>query len=285
VLFCIRDDDTSFFTDPDELERAYGELSKWGPISLAVVPFHRAGTSKGVPEKFRGRWSVHPLHENRQLVDYLRGGVTDGRYEIMLHGYYHDEPDGRREFEDRDDLAHRVADGRKYLEDVLGCRIRVFVPPRNTIGREGLTAIAREGLHLGGAAGVRSGWPLLSPRTWALWFRLRRWRRQGGAGTPWVLDLEDHREIPGNAVTPLSTVAQNEAILRSAIAVDGVFCAATHYWELGVPSRHPGDPLVGEQLRRLIDLARSSPRTTWQSVGDVVSSAMRVSRTSAPCAV
>src|SRR5262249_60832091 len=42
------------------------------PISLAVVPFHRAGTSKAVPDKFRGRWSVHPLHENQPLVDYLR---------------------------------------------------------------------------------------------------------------------------------------------------------------------------------------------------------------------
>ena len=99
MQFCIRDDDTSFFTSPEQLEQAYGELSQWGPISLAVVPFHRAGTSKGVPEKYRGRWSVHPLHENRSLVEYLRGGIAAGRYEVMLHGYYHDEPDGHWEFQ------------------------------------------------------------------------------------------------------------------------------------------------------------------------------------------
>ena len=69
-MFCIRDDDTSFFTSPEELEAAYGEAAQYGPISLAVVPFHRAGPSKAVPEKFRGRWTVHPLHENRELVDY-----------------------------------------------------------------------------------------------------------------------------------------------------------------------------------------------------------------------
>jgi len=38
-LFAIRDDDTSFFTRPEELEAVYRSL--WGqiPISLAVVPF------------------------------------------------------------------------------------------------------------------------------------------------------------------------------------------------------------------------------------------------------
>ena len=79
MYFCIRDDDTSYFTSPDDLENAYGEITRWGPVSLAVVPFHCAGTSKAVPEKFRGRWSVHPLHENTDLVHYLRDGVVAGR--------------------------------------------------------------------------------------------------------------------------------------------------------------------------------------------------------------
>ena len=153
MYFCIRDDDTSFFTSPEDLERVYGEVSQWGPISLAVVPFHRAGTSGVVPEKFRGRWSVHPLHENRPLVDYLRMGIAQGRFEIMLHGYHHDELHDRLEFAGGHDLAQRVADGRQYLEDLLGATIRVFVPPYNSISRQGLRAIARAGLHLAGYEG------------------------------------------------------------------------------------------------------------------------------------
>ena len=98
MYFCIRDDDTSYFTAPDDLDAAYGEITKWGPVSLAVVPFHRAGDSKGVPEKYRGRWTVHPLHENMDLVQYLRTAVAAGRFEIMLHGYYHDERETRFEF-------------------------------------------------------------------------------------------------------------------------------------------------------------------------------------------
>jgi hypothetical protein len=276
MYFCIRDDDTSFFTSSDELERAYGEVSQWGPISLAIVPFCRAGTSKAVPEKFRGRWSVHPLHENRSLIEYLRTGISRGRFEAMLHGYYHYEPDGRAEFARRDDLAQRVADGRKYLEDLLGATIRVFVPPNNTIGRQGLRAIALAGLHLGGAAGVRGGWPPLSLKTWALWLRLRRWRNNGGLGIPWVLDLGDHREIAGNPVTPLSSFQRNNTMFDSALAMGGVFCAATHYWELDTPSLHAGDPMVGEHLRRLIDRTRSDSRVVWRSVGETVSNSSLV---------
>ena len=163
--FCIRDDDTSYFTSPDELEAVYGEVSVQGPVSLAVVPYHRAGTSKGVPEHWRKRGTVHPLHENRSLVHYLRDGIAKGRYEVMQHGYYHDEGDSLPEFSDRDDLLQRVSRGRKYLEDLFGTMIRVFVPPGNTIGSAGLRAIAREGLHLGGTAGIRRGWALTAPAT------------------------------------------------------------------------------------------------------------------------
>ena len=189
----------------------------------------------------------------------------------MLHGYYHDEPDGHYEFERGNDLVRRVSDGRTYLEDLLGAKIRVFVPPRNGIGRDGLLAIAREGLHLGGVAGIRSGWPLCSARSWAHYLRLRRWKVGGGVGVPWVLDLGDHREIAGNAVTPLSHSQLNEAILAAAVSVGGAFCALAHYWELTTPSVHRNEPTVGAQLRRLIDLARASPRVVWRSVGDVLS--------------
>ena len=270
MQFCIRDDDTSYFTSPAQLEEAYGEVSRWGPVSLAVVPFHRAGTSKGVPEAYRGRWSVHPLHENGDLVDYLRDRVAAGRYEVMLHGYYHDEPDGHWEFSHGSDLDERVLQGRKYLEDLLKTEIKMFVPPRNAIGREGLLAIEAAGLHLGGVAGVRAGWPRLSPRTWRLWLRLRQWQRQGGTGVPWVLDLGRHREIAGNAVTPVSYAQVNESRFAAALAVDGVFCAATHYWELTVPSQYPDQPSVGDQLHRLIERARENAAVTWRSVGDVV---------------
>jgi hypothetical protein len=189
----------------------------------------------------------------------------------MLHGYYHDESHGRAEFVGGADLAQRVADGRRYLEELLGTTIRVFVPPWNSVCRRGLRAITHAGLHLAGTTGVRSGWPLLSPKTWSLWLRLRRWRQGGGLGSPWILDVGDHREIPGNAITPASRFHHNEAVFENTLSMGGVFCIATHYWEQGAPSFHAGDPSVGEHLRRLVARAVSDPRVIWRSVGEVVS--------------
>jgi hypothetical protein len=270
VYFCIRDDDTSFFTSPDELDKAYGEITRWGPVSLAVVPFHRAGNSKGVPAKFRSQMTIHPLHENKKLVEYLRQAVAAGRFEIMLHGYHHDEPNGGGEFVVGRDLARKALEGRRYLEDLLHTRVRVFVPPRNAIARDGLRAIVKAGLHLGGTGGVRSGWPVISLRTWKLWHRLRRWRQTGQVGFPWVLNLGNHREIPGNAVTPVASLRRNQQAFEIALRVDGVFCAATHYWELFSPSKIAGDPPVGEHLAQLIQTAISKKSVVWRSVGDVV---------------
>ena len=269
--FCIRDDDTSYFTSPEELDAVYSEAELKGPVSLAVVPYHCAGTSKGVPETFRMRGTIHPLHENAALVEYLRNGISKGRFEVMLHGYHHDEPDGLPEFTNRNDLWQRVSRGRKYLEDLLGTAVRVFVPPRNTIGAAGLRAIAREGLHLGGTAGVRAGWPIAAPATWRTWLQLRKWRKSGGLGVPWILDLGDHREIPGNAVTPAASFVDNQKRFQTALAIGGVFCVATHYWEMNVRSVHANTPRVGEHLRHLIQLATSNSRVVWRSVGDVVS--------------
>ena len=275
--FCIRDDDTCFFTTPDDLERAYGAITERGPVSLAVVPYCRAGSNKAVPEALRNAGSVHPLHENPALVRYLRHRVSAGRFEIMLHGYYHDDVHGQPEFSvDDRDLERRVVEGRRYLEELLDTTVRVFVPPHNAIGRRGLRAVARAGLHLGGAAGVRGGWPLTSPGTWAVWWRLRRWRVDGGHGVPWVIDCGDHCEIAGNPVTPLSRLERNRTALKQAAEVGGVFCAATHYWELSTPSEWAGEPNVGGQLAALIDQALSCPGTRWASVGDALAGGTRL---------
>ena len=162
MYFCIRDDDTSFFTSPEELERAYGKVTQWGPVSLAVIPFCRAGFSKGVPEKFRGRWSTHPLHENRALVEYLRAGISEGGSKSCCMDIITTSRVDEANFRRGDDLAKKVIEGRKYLQDLLSTEIRVFVAPKNTVGKDGLRAIVQAGLHFGGTVGIRAGWPLFS---------------------------------------------------------------------------------------------------------------------------
>jgi len=88
---------------------------------------------------------------------------------------------------------------------------------------------------------------------------------------PWVLDLADHREVCGIPVTRSSRCEEQDAAFESAHRIGGVFCAATHYWELDTPGA-AGQPSVGEQLQRLIERARSVPGVRWRSVGDILTS-------------
>ena len=45
----IRDDDTSYFTTPDALERVYGDVWDRVPVCLAVVPFAIGYEQAGIP--------------------------------------------------------------------------------------------------------------------------------------------------------------------------------------------------------------------------------------------
>jgi hypothetical protein len=270
MYFCIRDDDTNYFTSPDELERAYGEITKYGPVSLAIVPFCRAGTSEGLPLTNRGSWTIHPLGENTALVKYLRDGIQEGRYEAMLHGYHHDEPHIPREFVGGTDLRRKVRDGKEYLENLLHTKIHVFVPPHNAIDRRGLQAITQAGLHLGTVAGMRSGWSWMSSASLKTWWRLRQWRSNGRVGIPWVLNLAGHKELAGNPITPTSTLQQSIKAFDEANAVGGVFCAATHYWELDHLSADPNSGTVKEHLKNLVERAITDPKIRWVSVGSVL---------------
>ena len=267
MYFCIRDDDTSFFTSPEELEKAYGKITQWGPVSLAIIPFCQAGKSKGVPSTSREKWTIHPLEQNPALVEYLRHGIAKGRYEAMLHGYNHDLPDVRCEFMDGAELTRKVQEGKDYLEELLRTTVRVFVPPHNAIGKRGLDAIARAGLHLGGVAGIRRGWSWASPVSVKTWWYLRNRRAKGLSGIPRVLELDDHRELAGNPITPLARLEENLKRFDEACATSGVFCAATHYWEFDEATGDPHAPTVGEHLHTLIRRAMADSNVRWVQVG------------------
>ena len=56
----IRDDDTNFYTHPDELIFAYGEVWNECPVTLAVIPF------------IKGNWNywVHEIEKNNGAIDW-----------------------------------------------------------------------------------------------------------------------------------------------------------------------------------------------------------------------
>jgi predicted deacetylase len=235
----LRDDDTSFFTEPGRLEAVYHDVWDRMPVGLAVIP-HAAGfVDKAIPEKYWDAGRAFPLDENAPLVESLHALVKAGRVSIAQHGYTHEDyPDGH-EFQAAPDLESRLARGQAYLERVLDTRIRVFVPPHNALSKRGLKAIDAAGLHLLGS--FLSFRPSMRPwdlRTPANWWRIKSYRDKTGRTRadrlvyPHVLRYRNHAEFGCYSLIPNTTFDDLRRAFDEARAAGGDFCLATHYWEV-----------------------------------------------------
>jgi hypothetical protein len=52
MRFAIRDDDTNYFTQPEQLARVYGAVWEVCPVSLSVVPFQACTRSGAIPREY-----------------------------------------------------------------------------------------------------------------------------------------------------------------------------------------------------------------------------------------
>jgi hypothetical protein len=261
----LRDDDTSYFTEPERLESVYHDVWNRIPVGLAVVP-HAAGfVDKAVPEKYWDAGRAFPLEENAALVKALRGHINAGRVTISQHGFTHEDfPDGH-EFQAAPDIESRLARGQAYLEGVLSTRVRVFVPPHNALSKRGLIAVSSAGLNLLGS--FLSFRPSMRPwdmHTPANWLRIKRYRERTGRTKadrmvyPYVLRYRKHAEFGCHGLIPGTTFEALKKEFDEARATGGHFCLATHYWEV--------DATLKDVLVRLLDYAATFPNVQFVAV-------------------
>lgn len=255
MKFAIRDDDTSYFTDPELLECVYGDIWADVPISLAVVPFHASTRSGGVPREFWEGDEEFPVAQNERLIQCLREGMDANRISILLHGYNHKNyPDGY-EFQTGPNLDRRISEGCGELKRLLDCEIKTFVPPHNALSRQGLVAVDRAGLNVLGS--FLSFSPRQRPwdrttlqnylRVWSYRRRTGR-RRHDRMVYPFPLRYQRHAELGCHGLIPGATL---DALLRGfdeAQRAGGDFCLATHYWEI--------DSALADVLRGVVGHAR-----------------------------
>ena len=253
MKLAIRDDDTCYFTDPSELEQVYHDVWDRVPICLATVPFAIGYERVGIPREHWHDGEAFALERNSALTGFLKSLVAGRRATIALHGYTHqDFPDGF-EFQAAPDPERRVADGLRYLRDMLGT-ISIFVPPHNAISRRGLAAVGAAGLNiLGSFLSFRPSmrpWDYMTP---ANWLRIRQFRRSTGRTKgdrliyPHVLRYADHAEFGCHSLIPGTTVEELTAAFDEAKNAGGDFCLATHYWEV--------DAAMKNVLLRFLDYA------------------------------
>lgn len=254
----LRDDDTSFFTDPDRLDAVYHDVWDQLPVTLAVVPRAAGFQDKAIPDKYWKAERTLPLEENSGLVTRLREHLAAGRVTIAQHGYTHEDFPGGYEFQAAPDLEHRLAQGRAYLEMLLGTHIEIFVPPHNALSKRGLAAVSAAGLNLlGSFLSFRPSMRAWDARTPANWWRVRRYRASMGRGKsdrliyPHVLRYGGHAEFGCHSLIPGTTVEQLVEGFDEARRAGGHFCVATHYWEVDAA-------LKGVLLRFLDHAARSN---------------------------
>jgi peptidoglycan/xylan/chitin deacetylase (PgdA/CDA1 family) len=235
----VRDDDTSFFTTPDALERVYEGVWDHVPVCLAVVPFAIGYEQPGIPREFWQSSEPMPLDRNPPLVAFLRGLVAARRATIALHGCTHQDFPGGYEFQAAPDPRERIARGRAYLESLLGCRIHVFVPPHNALSKAGLAAVSDAGLNLlGSFLSFRPSSRPWDRRTAANWLAVQRFRRATGRTRrdgfiyPFPLRYVRHAEFGCHSLVPGTTFDALRDRFEEARASGGDFCVATHYWEI-----------------------------------------------------
>ena len=87
----IRDDDLSFWTNPNEIDFLYKPLfDKRIKISFAAIPCAVKSFNLGDFKSFyQDDNSQAPIFENKDIVEYIRDKIKEGLVEIMLHGYTH----------------------------------------------------------------------------------------------------------------------------------------------------------------------------------------------------
>jgi hypothetical protein len=147
----VRDDDISFFTDPERFERAHDFLIRNRiPFNAAAVPevdasaLHEPGVPEGfLPSGAAGLPGVRPIGGNARLVDAIRG---HGFIEVSQHGWSHAGTSaGAPEFlrQDRGEIVRRLERGRALLEAAFGTTPAFFVPPRDRVSGPALEEIRK----------------------------------------------------------------------------------------------------------------------------------------------
>lgn len=254
----LRDDDTSYFTDPAALDAVYHDVWDRLPVCLAVVPHAMGFADKAIPERYWQSDRAYPLEENAAIVARLKELTAAGRVTIAQHGFTHEDfPDGY-EFQAAPDIELRLARGQSYLEQLIGTKIRIFVPPHNALSKRGLDAVSAAGLNLlGSFLSFRPSMRSWEPRTPLNWWRVRGYRSSTQRSKtdrmiyPHVLRYRRHAEFGCHSLIPGTTVEELVNGFEEARRAGGHFCLATHYWEV--------DATLKDVLLRFLDHAARTP--------------------------
>lgn len=249
MYFAIRDDDTSFFTKPEELEKAYDFIEK-GPISLSVVPYTVLIHKDSVFPygMLTGNRKYNPLDENKELVDYLSKSIKAGKYDVLMHGYTHEykyinnQWVAEMKWKGEEQLNKELFEGKNYLEKILSSTIRVFVAPNNSIDRKAVSVISKLKMDYSGIIGINDR----SMSFLYIYNFFKRWRMRiiNKIPYPGILDYGDHKELVAYTIDNVERLKMEYLECKKR---NVPFVFYTHYWQVN------SDPSVKKNLKEIYE--------------------------------
>jgi len=254
----IRDDDLSYFTTVEDIEKRYKILfDRKIKISFAVIPFAVKQYHSGNRKLMYQDEIENPLENNSQIIEYMSEKVKDGLVEIMLHGYKHQysfEYNGKvykatktnldkyrhlgikwlgeYNYQSYEELYKKTKKGKEYLEDIFKIKIKNFVPPSNQIGSDGIKALIDNNLNLSGLIGKKYNRELTIRGILTYIYRIKYYLQNRDLVYPKISDYGKHKELAGYALTPITNWDRYYKQLDYCKDNKLPFQIATHYWEL-----------------------------------------------------
>ena len=277
MALIIRDDDLSYWTKIEDIERVYKPLfDRKIKICFATIPFSVRMFNAGNFDIFYQDLEEKPIEVNKKLVEYIKEKIDDGLIEIMLHGYnhlYYFESDGKikeatkenleipRKFgkkikflgeynyQDYKILKKKTKTGKEYLEDIFKIKIRNFVPPSNQISKDGIKAIIENNLNLSGLIGKKYNREITMRGIITFIDRIFWKIKHRNIIYPKIADYGKHKELVGYALTPSTDLDKYYRQLDFCIKNNYHFQIATHYWELSGELRSSFYKVIDKALK------------------------------------
>lgn len=248
----LRDDDTCYYTQVDDLKSAHS-LFPDVPISLSIVPFasytHAGTFPYGKESSIQG---FADIASNQSLVRYLADQIKTQRYEILLHGINHaylETADGTWETEmqrySAAELQHLISHGKQHLESLFGSNITTFIGPSNDIPASCACALDALGLHTNYIVNRRYNRKLTFHNIKNYIF-CNGFRFFTGAHFSNVIIYKHHFEIPS---FPFESYAKIRQQYQACQKYNMPMIIYTHYWWLNQAESHKTD------LAKFIDQA------------------------------
>lgn len=235
----IRDDDTSYFTRPDDLKKAYDFLNENDCVSLSVVPYtvpvHRNDVFPYGEKIEMGKYNIA---ENKELINYLKEQYSQGKVDLLLHGYSHEYQFRNKKWiaemkwKSEDQLRRELPEGKKHLEKIFDVDISVFVAPNNSIDKKAISVIEGLQMDYSGIIGIGDRKINLS---YVVNF-IKRWgfRVIKKVQYPGIMNYGKHKELNAYTLDDYERLIYEYHICKHK---NVPFVIYTHYWQLNTDEK------------------------------------------------